>query len=152
MTISLVNLNLGRRLFESKVVKGVKPLLLMPETNALSERLYSKLTRIKTYHKSNVNHNRSTTTGKFYTTWIFFFFSLWVFFHEHSRFTGQQEKEAGIFLTPLYHFQPFHRDLNVGCTITAESSHVFVWFRYVVCKVRPTLSGVFSNKGILKIL
>ena len=116
LTISLVNLNLGRRLFESKVVKGVKPLLLMPETNALSERLYSKLTRIKTYHKSNVN----TTIGKFYTTWIFFF-SLWVFFHEHSRFTGQQEKEEGIFLTPLYHFQPFHRHLDIDCAITAES-------------------------------
>ena len=28
------------------------------------------------------------------------FFSVWVFFHEHSRFTGQQEKEEGIFLTP----------------------------------------------------
>ena len=67
-----MNLNLGRRLFQSKVMKGVKPLLLMPETNALSERLYSKLKRIKTYHKSNLNHNRSTSIGKFYTTWIFF--------------------------------------------------------------------------------
>ena len=73
LVLLLANLNLGRRLFQSKVMKGVKPLLLMPETNALSERLYSKLTRIKTYHRSNVNHNRSTSTEKFYTAWIFFF-------------------------------------------------------------------------------
>ena len=26
---------------------------------------------------------------------IFFFFSIWVFFHEHSRFTGQQGKGEG---------------------------------------------------------
>ena len=33
-----------------------------------------------------------------------FFFSIWVFFHEHSRFTRQQGKGEGIYLTPLYHF------------------------------------------------
>ena len=120
LILLLVNLNLGRRLFQSKVMKGVKPLLLMPETNALSERLYFKLKRIKTYHKSNLNHNRSTSIGNFYTTWIFF--SIWVFFHEHSRFRGQQEKGETIFLTPLYHFHPFHRHLDIGCAITAESS------------------------------
>ena len=32
---------------------------------------------------------------------FFFFFSIWVFFHEHSRFTGQQGKGEGIYLTPL---------------------------------------------------
>ena len=37
-----------------------------------------------------------------------FFFSIWVFFHEHSRFTGQQGKGEGIYLTPLYHFHPLH--------------------------------------------
>ena len=34
------------------------------------------------------------------------FFSVWVFFHEHSRFTGQQGKGEGISLTTLYHFHP----------------------------------------------
>ena len=38
---------------------------------------------------------------------FFFFFSIWVFFHEHSRFTGQQGKGEGIYLTPLYHFHRF---------------------------------------------
>ena len=35
------------------------------------------------------------------------FFFIWVFFHAHSRFTGQQGKGEGIYLTPLYHFQTF---------------------------------------------
>ena len=38
-----------------------------------------------------------------------FFFLIWVFFHEHSRFTGQQGKGEAISLSPLYHFHPFHR-------------------------------------------
>ena len=50
------------------------------------------------------------------------FFSIWVFFHEHSRFTGQQGKGKGIYLTPLYHFHPLHRHLDISRAITAESS------------------------------
>ena len=34
------------------------------------------------------------------------FFSIWVLFHEYSRFTGQQGKGDGIYLTHLYHFYP----------------------------------------------
>ena len=37
------------------------------------------------------------------------FFSVWVFFHEHSRFTGQQRKGKAISINSLYHFQPLHR-------------------------------------------
>ena len=33
-------------------------------------------------------------------------FFLWVFFHEHSRFTGLQGKGKAISLTPLYCFHP----------------------------------------------
>ena len=50
-----------------------------------------------------------------------FFFSIWVFFHEHSRFTGQQRKGEGICLTPLYHFHPLHTHLDISRAITAES-------------------------------
>ena len=39
------------------------------------------------------------------------FFSIWLYFHEYSRFTGQQGKGEGIYLTPLYHFHPIHRHL-----------------------------------------
>ena len=50
------------------------------------------------------------------------FFLIWVFFHAHSRFTGQQGKEEGIYLTPLYHFHPLHRYLDISRVITAEGS------------------------------
>ena len=43
------------------------------------------------------------------------FFSIWVFFHEHSRITGLQEKGEGISLTPHYHFHPLHRQLDISC-------------------------------------
>ena len=68
-----------------------------------------------------------------------FFFSIWVFFHEHSRFTGQQGKGEGIYLTPLYHFHPLHRHLYISQAIAAESSPLHIassraqtgnhWFR-----------------------
>ena len=48
--------------------------------------------------------------------WVFknvFFFSIWVFFQEHSRFTGQQGKGEGIYLTHLYHFHSLHRHLVI---------------------------------------
>ena len=50
------------------------------------------------------------------------FFSIWVFFHNHSRITGLQEMREGIFLTPHYHFHPFHRHLDISRAITADSS------------------------------
>ena len=52
----------------------------------------------------------------------FFVFSIWVFFHEHSEFTGQQGKGEGIYFTPLCHFLPLHRHLDISRVITAESS------------------------------
>ena len=55
-----------------------------------------------------------------------YFFSTWVFFHEHSRFMGQQGKGTGIYLTPLYHFQPVHRHLDNSWAITAESSPLHI--------------------------
>ena len=50
------------------------------------------------------------------------FSSIWVFFDVHSRFTGQQGKGEALCLTPLYHFHPFHRHLDISRAITAESS------------------------------
>ena len=52
----------------------------------------------------------------------FFFFPIWVFFHEHSQITGLQGKGEGISLTPHYHFHPLHRHLDISRAITAESS------------------------------
>ena len=53
---------------------------------------------------------------------ICIFFSIWVFFYEHSRITGLQVKGEGISLTPHYHFHPLHKYLDISRAITAESS------------------------------
>ena len=50
------------------------------------------------------------------------FFSIRVFFHEHSRITGLQGKGEGISLTPYYHFHPLNMRLDITRAITAESS------------------------------
>ena len=51
-----------------------------------------------------------------------YFFSIWFFFHKHSRFTGQQGKWQGIYLTPFYHFLSLHRHLDISRLSTVESS------------------------------
>ena len=57
----------------------------------------------------------------------FFFFSVWVFFHEHSQITGLQGKGEGIFLTRHYHFHPLHRHFDIiSQAITAESSPLHI--------------------------
>ena len=63
----------------------------------------------------------SCVCGKF---WVFF--SIWVFFHKHSRFTGQQGKGETISLTPLYHFHPRHRHFDISREITVESSPLHI--------------------------
>ena len=50
------------------------------------------------------------------------FFSMWIFFHEHSRFTGKQGKGEAISLSALYHFDPLHKHLDISKAITAECS------------------------------
>ena len=57
---------------------------------------------------------------------IFFLFSIWVFYHEHSQFPGQQGKGEAIFLILFYHFHPLHRHLEIGQAITAESSLLYI--------------------------
>ena len=54
------------------------------------------------------------------------YFSVWVFFHEYSRFTGQQVKGEAISLKALYHFYPLHRHLDISRLITAESSPLHI--------------------------
>ena len=45
---------------------------------------------------------------------------------QHSRFTGQQGKGEGIYLTPLYHFHPLHRRLDISRVIAAGSSPLHI--------------------------
>ena len=54
------------------------------------------------------------------------FFSIWVFFQEHSRFPGQQGKKVAISSSPLYHFHSLHRHLDIRLAITAESSPLHI--------------------------
>ena len=54
------------------------------------------------------------------------FFSIWVFFHEHSQITGLQGKEEGISLAPHFHFYPLHRHLDISQAITAENSPLHI--------------------------
>ena len=55
-----------------------------------------------------------------------FFFSIWGFFHKHSRTTGMQGKGEGISLTTHYLFHPLHRHLDISQAITAESSPLHI--------------------------
>ena len=57
------------------------------------------------------------------------FFSIWIFFHEHSRFIGEQGNGEAISLTPLYHFHPLHRQLghlDISLAITTEISPLHI--------------------------
>ena len=91
-----------------------------------------------------------------------FFFSIWVCFCGHSRFTGQQGKGETISLTPLYHFQPFQRHLDINRPITAESSPLHtassrtrtrnLWFSSLPSVVACTYNSAFleaeSRNGV----
>ena len=54
------------------------------------------------------------------------FFSICVFFHKYSRFTGQQGKGEDISLTPFHHFHPLPRHLDISPVITPESSPLYI--------------------------
>ena len=51
-----------------------------------------------------------------------FFFSIWISFHQNSRFSVQREKGEAISITPFYHFHQFHIRLDISEAITAERS------------------------------
>ena len=57
------------------------------------------------------------------------FFSIWVLFHEHSRFTGLQRKgqaNSELLLPLLYHFHSLHRHLDISRATTAESLRLYL--------------------------
>ena len=53
-----------------------------------------------------------------------YLFSIWVFFHKHSRFTGQQGKGEAISLHPLCHFQPLHLDISRAIIVESSPLHI----------------------------
>ena len=56
---------------------------------------------------------------------------VWIFFHKHSPFTGQQGRGRGrggeggeggvISVTLIYHFHPLYRQLDINRALTAHS-------------------------------
>ena len=93
--------------------------------------LYQEICACELCEKCVYNHSETTDLLKISLlfkkfTNFFFFFSIQVFFHEHSRFTGQQGKGEGIYLTPLYHFHPLHRHLDISRAIAAGSSPLHI--------------------------
>ena len=79
--------------------------------------------------KNNINGTSPTKFSKISQSWClsaYLLVSIWFFFHKHSRFPGQQEKEEHISLSPLYHSHPLHSHLDISQTITAESSFLHI--------------------------
>ena len=83
-----------------------------------------------------------------------FFFSIRIFFHEHSRITGLQGKGEGISLTPHYHFHPLHWHLDISWAITTDSSPLHIvrsrtltgnlWFPSASRELETAQLGTFS--------
>ena len=112
-------------------VKNIE-IMIGSETDDIIYELYESLLQ-----KYQEGLEESMRGSKF--IFDFFFFSIWVFFHEHSRITGLQGKGEGFSLTPQYHFHPLYRHLDISQVITAESSPLYIassrtrtwnlWFR-----------------------
>ena len=54
------------------------------------------------------------------------FFSIWVFFHNHSRITGLQGKGEGFSVIPHHHFHPLHRHLDISRAVTVENTPLHI--------------------------
>ena len=57
---------------------------------------------------------------------FFLFFSIWVFFQNHSRITGLQGKGKCIYPTHYYHFHPLRRHSDISREIIAGSSPLHI--------------------------
>ena len=57
---------------------------------------------------------------------LWLFFSIWVFFHDHSRITGMKMNGEGISVTPDYHLHSLHWHSDISLAITAESSPLHI--------------------------
>ena len=98
-------------------------------TNGIRTAIEMKNNAYKEYIRSGMRHNyylrlENLTTelsNLVHDTKTEYFFSIWVFFHDHSRITGLQRKGESISLTPHYNFHPLHRHLDISRAITAES-------------------------------
>ena len=81
----------------------------------------------------NIFSNENEDIGKFsnlnqctFQATFFFFFSICAFFDKHLRFTRQHGKREAISLTPLYHFHPPHKHLDIIRAIIVDSSSLHI--------------------------
>ena len=80
------------------------------------------------------------------------FVSIWIFFPEHSRFTGQQGKGEAISVILLYNFHPLHRHLNISRAIPAESSPLHIVNREPLVSERKSLTTKLRAQYVEKSL
>ena len=93
----------------------------------IREGINVTLKRLRHSHLNNVIFsylNFDSMRNRFF--FCLFFFSIWIFFHEHSRITELQGKGEGFSLTPHYHFYSLHRHLDISWAITAENSPLHI--------------------------
>ena len=53
---------------------------------------------------------------------VFVYFSIWVFFHEYSQFTGKQRKGEAFSFFFFYNFHSPHKHLDISRVIATKSS------------------------------
>ena len=99
-------------------------MLRFGETKIGKERFYAAIKPKKSLgvNVENIVISKLEQTKSNSKYLIGYFFSIWVFFHNHSRITRLQGKGEDISLIPHYHFHLLHRHLDISQTITAESS------------------------------
>ena len=51
--------------------------------------------------------------------------SIWVFFHEHSRITGEQGESEAISFNLLCQYHLLHRHLDISWAVIAEGSPLY---------------------------
>ena len=104
-----------------RVLSGNKTMVSSPCSNFLYEvSLYLKI-RVSELKKLFGN-DREYLYIKFINVFFFYLGFLSRTFTIHGT-AGEGE---GIYLTPLYHFHPLHRHLDISRTITAESSPLHI--------------------------
>ena len=99
-------LKVKKELHQTRIFDRVEVLHLLKRLRKCCGRL--RLIFHNTHNMGSNNPTYSLSLNRF-----LFFFSIRVFFHEHSRFKGQQGKREVISLTPLYHFHTLHRHLDI---------------------------------------
>ena len=86
-------------------------------------KIWTTLRSLKTFSSGAKHFNKINSLCMGFTfNFPFKFFSIWVFFHDDSRFRGQQGKGKAMSLTPLYHFHPLHRHLDISREVTTKIS------------------------------